>query len=166
MIPPDVDLNRILTDIKQDSVSVGMNIKKAEPTFALDLATAVANLESGEFGTLGVIVLEVTPSPASSIRDIGQEVLMRSDKDTIAVRTPGSGAVVSDIHSRASLESGQEFFLNNNDYIQGTVALVNQVVHPVPPRPSMKMATVEIGLVIVLAIALAAFSFRKWWKKS
>lgn len=161
MIPENIDIDQIVNDIDRDSVYVDVNTADQHPSLEGDLRAITATAESGDFGSLGVVVLDETPVFTGSLRDIAQEVLNQSSVDTIAVRAPISGAVVSDIHSRASLESAQHDFLRTFDYQAGTESLVVDVTNSDVSDISWGSTSLIVGAVLLLVVVLAAFSFRR-----
>lgn len=61
----------------------------------------------------------VAPPGFGPLRDLGQDVLDVSEAATIVVRSPESAAVVSDVHSRAAIESAQSHLFAHPDYVLG-----------------------------------------------
>ncbi|BAU95892.1 hypothetical protein N24_1630 [Corynebacterium suranareeae] len=127
MIPENIDLKQLASDLDEDAVAMGQYTGEQFPTLEKDLINTVSDAQALDFGSLGVVVLDDTPVPTSNLRDIAQELLNETDIDTVIVRAPASAAVVSDVHSRASLEAGQHELLSTTDYVLGTELLVRDV---------------------------------------
>lgn len=74
------------------------------------------------------------------------------------VRAPDSGAIVSEVYSRAEIESAQWHFLDNPDYPAATVTLLEEL----QAEDSAGVGFVAACLaVVVLAVGSAAA-----WRKS
>ena len=68
-------------------------------------------------GSFGFVALDETPAQTADLRDIAQELLDTTNINTIIVRAPGSGAIVSDQYSRKTVELAQWDLLGNPDYV-------------------------------------------------
>lgn len=154
MIPADVDIDALAAGIS--ATGVAMNVSDPSPELTQALVEAITYAESKDFGTLGIAVLDHTPYITADLRDIAQAIHERTPEiDTIIVRAPTSGAIVSDIYSRAEIESAQWHFLANHDYPQATIALVDYIA--ADPVPTPQMVTLG-GLVCLCAVLCTALS--------
>lgn len=161
MIPENVDVARLSMELDADGVAMGEVTGGLHPTLEADLIDVLNNAGSSDFGSVGMIVLDETPAATSDLRDIAQEALMQSNVETVIVRSPHSAAVVSDVHSRATLESGQHDLLSTWDYVHGTKLLIDDVTGSGLMGINWVLVTV-IGLVaLALTIAVIAVSFRR-----
>ncbi len=142
MIPADVDIDDLARQLDEDSVAVGEAHAGLEPA----LADVVGRAEGADFGSLGIVVLDHTPPRTADLRDVAQDLQLATDLDTVLLRTPSSGAVVSDVHDRARLESAQHLFLGDPDIPAAAHRFVDQV----------SASGVNWGLVAVVAVVLMA----------
>lgn len=128
MIPADVDLDDLRHQLGEDAVAFGTLVPEGRAAeLEPGLLGAVDHARDTDFGTLGIVLLERTPPQAADMRDVAQELLMSTDLDTVIVRSPHSGAVVSDMHSRAELEMAQYPFLGNADIVGAAHRFVDDV---------------------------------------
>lgn len=154
MIPPDVDLDDLAHQLGEDSVAFGAFVPTERAAeLQPGLADAVAHAGATDFGSLGVVILEQAPAHAPDMRDVAQDLLLSTELDTVIVRAPHSGAVVSDVHSRADLESAQYPFLGNPDLVGATHRLIDDVNAASVNWP-LVMAAIILG---VLATAVLTF---------
>lgn len=128
MIPDGVDIDDLSRQLAEDSVAFG-SAMPVEQVSSLEpgLIDAVSHAEQSDFGSLGVVVLGQTPSHTPDLRDIAQDLLLGTDVDTVIVRAPESGAIVSDVHSRAAIEEAQYPFLGNPDIVGGVFGFIDDV---------------------------------------
>lgn len=149
MIPANVDMASLSAQLSSDQVA----LESENDGLHAGLEQAVGYALDRGFGTLGVAVLDETPAATADLRDIAQVLKQDTGLDTVIVRAPGSGAIVSTAHSRAEIESAQWHFLANQDYAQATIALVDHIeAAPVPASPLVASALALI--VAVLAVTL------------
>ncbi|QGU04631.1 Rv1476 family membrane protein [Corynebacterium comes] len=159
MIPADVDLDDLAHQLDEDSVAFGAFVP-AEKAAELEpgLVDAVSHAEATDFGSLGVVILEQTPAHTPDMRDVAQDLLMITDLDTVIVRAPLSGAVVSGTHSRADLEAAQYPFLGNPDLVGATRQFVDDVNAAAVSWPS---AVAVIAISVVATATFAAVAARR-----
>ncbi|NLZ58233.1 MAG: hypothetical protein GX898_08050 [Corynebacterium sp.] len=129
MIPENVDIDALARELEEDAVAMGQAAGEQHPTLEQELITVMDEAAEGDFGSLGYVVLDSTPAVTADLRDIAQELLGATSLDTVVVRAPGSAAVVSDVHSRASLESAQREMLQTFDYVDGASLLIRDVTN-------------------------------------
>lgn len=161
MIPENIDLKQLASELGDDAVSMGERTGSQFPTLEHDLINAVSTAESSDFGSLGIVVLDDTPVVTSDLRDIAQELLMQSDLDSVIVRAPLSGAVVSDVHSRAALESGQHDMLGTTDYVLGTELLVQGVTDSWVTNIEWVQVLIWALVFLLAVVGVAAVSVRR-----
>lgn len=150
MIPAGVDLDDLVLQLDEDSVAFDALVP---PERAAELEpgiiNAVAHAADTDFGSLGVVVLQHAPAQTADMRDVAQDLLMISNLDTVIVRAPYSGAVVSDVYSRAELEVAQYPFLGNPDVVGATFRFIDDVNRAAVSWP-------WVIVMIVLAVAVIA----------
>lgn len=127
VIPENIDIDALARELEDDAVAMGQGTGEQYPALETDLISVMEEAAEGEFGSLGHVVLDSTPAVTADLRDIAQELLDATSLDTVVVRAPGSGAVVSDVHSRASLEAAQHEMLQTFDYVEGASLLIRDV---------------------------------------
>ncbi len=128
MIPDGVDIDDLSRQLAEDSVAFGSFVP-VEQVSSLEpgLIDAVSHAEQSGFGSLGVVVLEHTPPHTPDLRDVAQDLLLGTDVDTVIVRAPESGAIVSDVHPRGAIEAAQYPFLGNPDIVGGVFGFIDDV---------------------------------------
>lgn len=126
-----------------------------------DLINVVTDAKESDFGSLGVVILDETPVMTSNLRDIAQELLIQTDLDTVVVRAPMSAAVVSDVHSRAALESGQHDLLGTTDYVLGTELLVQDVTESTVGNIDWGQLLIWGLVALAIAVVVAGASVRR-----
>ncbi|WP_080794881.1 DUF6676 family protein [Corynebacterium pacaense] len=158
MIPENIDIDQIVTDVDDSAVYMGALTAGQYPDLQGDLVAVTRDATADGFGSLGIVVLDQTPEFTASLRDVAQEVLNQSSVDTVAVRAPGSGAVVSEVHSRASLESAQHGFLSTNDYVAGSKLLIRDVTESRFGEIDWAQSSLIVGIVLLVVVVLSAVS--------
>lgn len=152
MIPENIDINELARELEEDAVAMGAWTAEQYPTLESDLVGVTEGAATGEFGSLGYVVLDSTPPVTADLRDVAQELLDSTTFETVVVRGPGSGAVVSDVHSRASLEAAQHHMLGTTDYVEGASLFVRDVTES--GLFTIEWGQVTVGAIIALLIAL------------
>ena len=155
MIPADVNIDSLASQIQADHVAIG-EFGLHHPGLEESLTHAVTDAQNSGFGTLGVVVLDHTPTVSADMRDIAWKVQQATGLDTIIVRSPDSGAVVSDTYSRAQLEAAQYHLLGNPDFAAGTRNFASDVMGMQFPWTIVGIALIAAILFIAAATALAA----------
>lgn len=153
MIPENVDIDALSRDLERDAVAMGQVTGEQHPELEASLIETVGAVGEGDFGSLGYVVLDTTPPVTADLRDIAQELLDATSLETIVVRAPGSGAVVSEVHSRASLESAQHEMLQTFDYVEGASLLVRDVTES--PVGNIDWGQFMVWGVVALILVLA-----------
>lgn len=126
MIPADIDLDDLAAQLSEDGVAIGQ-LGRDYPSMEGELQQVLTEAGNSDFGSAGIVLLDSAPARSADQRDIAQDLLGLTELDTVIVRSPGSGAVVSDIHTRAEIESAQWHFLGNSDYVAATRDLVGAI---------------------------------------
>lgn len=161
MIPENIDLNQLASELGDDAVAMGERTGNQFPTLEKDLINVVTDAKDSDFGSLGVVILDETPAVTSDLRDIAQELLFQTDLDTVVVRAPMSAAVVSDVHSRAALESGQHDLLGTTDYVLGTELLVQDVTESAVENIDWGQMLIWGLVALAIALIVAGVSVRR-----
>lgn len=161
MIPENIDLKQLASELGDDAVTMGERTGNQFPTLEKDLINVVTDAKESDFGSLGVVILDETPVMTSDLRDIAQELLIQTDLDTVVVRAPMSAAVVSDVHSRAALESGQHDLLGTTDYVLGTELLVQDVTESTVGNIDWGQLLIWGLVALAIAVVVAGVSVRR-----
>lgn len=161
MIPENVDIEALAQELEDDAVAMGPATGGQYPTLETDLIDVVGDAGDGDFGSFGFVVLDSTPAVTASLRDIAQELLDATSLDTVAIRSPGSAAIVSDVHSRASVESAQYEMLQTSDYAEGASLLVRDVTGSGLFSIDWIQASIWGAVALVLVLVASAIFVRK-----
>ena len=166
MIPDGVDIDDLSRQLAEDSVAFGSFVP-VEQVSSLEpgLIDAVSHAEQSGFGSLGVVVLEHTPPHTPDLRDVAQDLLLGTDVDTVIVRAPESGAVVSDVHSRGAIEAAQYPFLGNPDIVGGVFGFIDDVNGSSADWVSA-VALIVIALAAVVVFTVLGAQRRAGWSSS
>ena len=161
MVPENVEIDALARELEEDAVAMGPETGALYPTLEGDLIRVVDDAADGDFGSLGYVVLDTTPAMTADLRDIAQELLNETSLDTVAVRAPGSGAVVSDIHSRAELESAQYEMLGTTDYVEGASLLIRNVTDSGISTIDWGQVTIWLAVLLAAVLVIGAVSTRR-----
>lgn len=157
MIPADVDMGDLTKQLADDQVA----LESPNPQLHGDLLSVVQDLSSSEFGTVGIAVLDETPQQTADLRDIAQVLLDESTVESVIVRAPSSGAIVSDVHSRADIESAQWDFLTNPDYAEATRILGDHILNNPVNDHLLSLLLIVLTVVGVVVSTVVAFIFAR-----
>jgi len=166
MIPAGIDTDDLARQIGEDAVAFGGNVPagrfaELEP----GLIDAVGHADATGFGSLGVVVLGETPPHTPDLRDVAQDVLLATDVDTVIVRAPESGAIVSDVHTRADIEAAQWPFLGDPDVVRGVFGFIDDVNGSSADWVSA-VALIVIALAAVVVFTVLGARRRAGWSSS
>lgn len=153
MIPQGVDVDQLAAELDGDGVAAGL-LGAEYPDLEPALRDALAQAEDQGFGSVGFAILDNTPPGVGDTRDVAQELLERTGKDTVIVRSPGMGAVVSHNYSRAQLEQAQHSMLGSADYVGGTTQFVHEVLDYEPPAYSVVSLVMAAAIAVVGAVSV------------
>ncbi|MGZ7496683.1 Rv1476 family membrane protein [Corynebacterium sp. ZY180755] len=157
MIPADVDMGDLTKQLADDQVA----LESPNSQLHGDLLSVVQDLSSSEFGTVGIAVLDETPQQTADLRDIAQVLLDESTLESVIVRAPSSGAIVSDVHSRADIESAQWDFLANPDYAEATRTLGDHILNNPVNDHLLSLLLIALTVVGVVASIVVTFIFAR-----
>lgn len=110
MIPVDADVSALSRQLEDAPVAF-TSPDMADPVLAEQLTEVVAHESTA--------VIVSGPGNPAHLRDLGQAMLDGTDFSTVIVRGPGTGAVVSEEHSRAAIETSRDALLAEPDYVAG-----------------------------------------------
>lgn len=165
MIPAGVDLSDLSAQLSQGNVAIGEHAEFARAQQSqLRQAIAEINSNSGELanqdtentdtltgdGKFGIALIDTPYDKAADLRDVAQELQLRTGVETVIVRTPQGGAAVSDSYSRADLEAAESAFAG----VSTDVGLRNYIEALSSPNPSWLVFAVVIAAVIGTALIL------------
>ncbi|AKE41248.1 1-deoxy-D-xylulose-5-phosphate synthase [Corynebacterium kutscheri] len=150
MIPSDIDLHELSKQINDDQIA----LESSNPKLHTELESAITYAQENGFGSVGIAILDSTPAKTADLRDIAQELLITSHLDTVIVRAPSSGAIVSTVHNRADIESAQWHFLANPNYAEATTVLVDHINAEPVPGAAINILT---AISTIFAIAIVVF---------
>ena len=165
MIPAGVDLSDLSAQLSQGNVAIGEHAEFARAQQSqLQQAIAEINSNSAELanqdtentdtpkgdGNFGIALIDTPYDKAADLRDVAQELQLRTGVETVIVRTPQGGAAVSDSYSRADLEAAESAFAG----VSTDVGLRNYTEALSSPNPSWLVFAVVIAAVIGTALIL------------
>lgn len=165
MIPAGVDLSDLSAQLSQGNVAIGEHAEFARAQQSqLRQAIAEINSNSAELanqdtentdtltcdGNFGIALIDTPYDKAADLRDVAQELQLRTGVETVIVRTPQGGAAVSDSYSRADLEAAESAFAG----VSTDVGLRNYTEALSSPNPSWLVFAIVIAAVIGTALIL------------
>ncbi|ERJ42391.1 membrane protein [Corynebacterium pseudodiphtheriticum 090104] len=165
MIPAGVDLSDLSAQLSQGNVAIEEHAEFARAQQSqLRQAIAEINSNSAELanqdtentdtltgdGKFGIALIDTPYDKAADLRDVAQELQLRTGVETVIVRTPQGGAAVSDSYSRADLEAAESAFAG----VSTDVGLRNYIEALSSPNPSWLVFAVVIAAVIGTALIL------------
>ncbi|MDC7068366.1 hypothetical protein PQG67_04450 [Corynebacterium pseudodiphtheriticum] len=165
MIPAGVDLSDLSAQLSQGNVAIGEHAEFARAQQSqLRQAIAEINSNSAELanqdtkntdaptgdGKFGIALIDTPYDKAADLRDVAQELQLRTGVETVIVRTPQGGAAVSDSYSRADLEAAESAFAG----VSTDVGLRNYTEALSSPNPSWLVFAIVIAAVIGTALIL------------
>ncbi|MCK7637020.1 DUF6676 family protein [Corynebacterium pygosceleis] len=157
MIPADIDLPDIADDLAGDGVSIG-SLDGEYPGLADALSGVVEGARESGFGELRFVFLDSAPAVAADQRDIAQDLMDMSGAETLILRSPAGGAVVSDNHSRAAIESAQVHMFANPDLVAGTEMFIGDLDHVTVPWQGLNLG---VGATVLVAVLVTVAALRR-----
>ncbi|WBT07726.1 hypothetical protein PAB09_07185 [Corynebacterium sp. SCR221107] len=156
MVPESVDVAALVGELSDDQVAIdaAMNPDVAAG-MGSGLKEAIAYAQAQDFGSLGFVAFDADPGQHADVRDIAQVLLDDTGLDTVIVRAPGNGAIVSDLYSRAEIEAAQQEFFATADYPAATKAFVDTITHDTVADQGIVVtliATLVLGVVLTLSL--------------
>ncbi len=148
MIPENINIDDLADQLNADRIA----LESINDPLHHDLEFALSYAEEKGLENTGVVIIDHIPAHYSNMRDIAQELAFRAGLDTVILKAPGGGAIVSTDYSRAEIEAAQGAFFMEPNYGLGVRLLVDDLV-----LGSINYLYLGVGVVfiIVLGIALA-----------
>jgi hypothetical protein len=144
-IPPDVDMNQVLADVRDDGVSVPPADAKVVP----ELRQVIA--DAREHGIdLKIVVIATNPPIDTPLRDIATEVGEEYPGSTVLAMSPTWAGTYSPTFDRATLEAGQDI-AKNGDPVASSKNFVSELTTSHFPWTAFSVVLV----VLVLGAAVA-----------
>ncbi|MGP6173160.1 Rv1476 family membrane protein [Corynebacterium sp. A21] len=150
MIPAEVNIEDLASQLQEDGVAIG-EVARDYPSMEGELQGVLADADTAGFGSVGMVLLDRAPAQTADQRDIASELINATGLDTVIVRSPGSGAIVSEVHTRADIEAAQWHFLGDSDYVGATRNLVDQIT--ATPGPNWVLAS-SLAIILILAVVV------------
>lgn len=144
-IPPDVDMNQVQADVRDDGVSVPPADAKLVPELRQVITDA---REKGI--DLKIVVIATNPPIDTPLRDIATEVGHANPGSTVLAMSPTWAGTYSPNFDRVTLEAGQDI-AKNGDPVQSSKNFVSELTTPHFPWTAFSV----VLTVLVLAAAVA-----------
>ena len=120
-IPPDVDMNQVLADVRDDGVSVPPADAKVVP----ELRQVVTDAREQGID-LKIVVIATNPPIDTPLRDIATEVGEANPGSTVLAMSPTWAGTYSPNFDRVTLEAGQDI-AKNGDPVQSSKNFVSEL---------------------------------------
>ena len=120
-IPPDVDMNQVLADVRDDGVSVPPADAKVVP----ELRQVVTDAREQGID-LKIVVIATSPPIDTPLRDIATEVGEANPGSTVLALSPTWAGTYSPNFDRVTLEAGQDI-AKNGDPVQSSKNFVSEL---------------------------------------
>ncbi len=143
--PPDVCMNLVLADVRQDGVSAPAGANTAA------LAQVVTDAKQKNID-LKIVVLDQSPPIDTPLRDVATQVGKAYPGSTVLVISPGWAGTYSPVYDRVTLEAGQDV-AKTGDPVQSSKNFVSELTTPHFPWT-------PFTIVLVLAVIAAVVGTR------
>jgi len=143
--PPDVCMDLVLADVREDGVSAPADPKNA------GLPDVIADAKK-EGVDLKVVVLDQSPPIDTPLRDIATQVGKAYPGSTVLVISPGWAGTYSTVYDRVTLEAGQDV-AKTGDSVQSTKNFVSELT-------TQHFPWTPFTIVLVLAVIAAVVATR------
>lgn len=153
MTTENIDVASLRDQINVDAVAINQ-LGATYPHLEQELIDASRHGIDTGFGRTAFALLDHSPAGVATTRDVAQELLNTTNFDTIVVRTPYTGAIVSHDYSRAAIESAQYDFLANPEIAAAACEFMDTLNGQFYPWSTINIV---IGATVALAIALTAW---------
>ena len=144
-IPPDVDMNQVLADVRDDGVSVPPADAKVVP----ELRHVVTDAREQGID-LKIVVIATNPPIDTPLRDIATEVGEANPGSTVLALSPTWAGTYSPYFDRVTLEAGQDI-AKNGDPVQSSKNFVSELTTTHFPWTAFSV----VLIVLVLGAAVA-----------
>jgi hypothetical protein len=145
-IPPDVDINQVQADVRDDGVSVPPADAKVVP----ELRQVVADAQAHGID-LKIVVIATNPPIDTPLRDIATEVGEANPGSTVLAMSPTWAGTYSQNFDRVTLEAGQDIAKNGGDPVQSSKNFVSELT--TPHFPWTAFSVILTILVLIAAVA-------------
>jgi hypothetical protein len=149
--PPDVCMNLVLADVRDDGVSASTSPKNA------GLAEVVADAKQKGID-LKIVVLDQSPPIDTPLRDVATQVGKAHPGSTVLVISPGWAGTYSPVYDRVTLEAGQDV-AKTGDPVQSSKNFVSELT-------TQHFPWTPFTIVLVLAVIAAVVATRVLQVKS
>jgi hypothetical protein len=143
--PPDVCMNLVLADVREDGVSAPSGPKNA------GLADVVADAKQKGID-LKIVVLDQSPPIDTPLRDIATQVGKAYPGSTVLVISPGWAGTYSSVYDRVTLEAGQDI-AKTGDPVQSSKNFVSELT-------TQHFPWTPFTILLVLAVTAAVIATR------
>jgi hypothetical protein len=143
--PPDVCMDLVLADVREDGVSASPSPKNA------GLADVVADAKQKGVD-LKIVVLDESPPIDTPLRDIATEIGKDYPGSTVLVISPGWAGTYSPVYDRVTLEAGQDV-AKTGDPVQSSKNFVSELT-------TQHFPWTPFSIVLVLAVIAAVVATR------
>lgn len=151
----NIDVASLRDQVNVDGVAIGQ-LGQQYPLLEQELIDAARYGSESGFGRTAFVILDHTPSGVATTRDVAQEILITTNFDTVIVRAPVSGAVVSHDYSRAAIESAQYDFLADPEIAAASRTFMDTLNHQ--SYPWMAINLIIAGLILFSIVATVYFA--------
>lgn len=145
-IPPDVSIDAILADLRDDGVSA--------PASDVDGLKSIVARAEGDGIELSIVVLAENPARDSQLRDIATDV-GQQEGGTVLVLSPSWVGTYTDTLSRATVEDAQDGAYTGQA-VDSAENFLDRIAQPEPPYGLITAALV----LIVGGVAAASYFLR------
>ncbi|PRQ12093.1 hypothetical protein C1Y63_03230 [Corynebacterium sp. 13CS0277] len=154
MIPDYVSIDELVRDADGDNVAIGQ-LGEDYPGLEQALSDVTQNAVAQGFGSLKIVVLDRTPAQPADLRDIATEVQQHTGVDTVIVRSPGTGAVVSETYARKAIEQAEKTMYGDPDYVVSAQTFVDSVQADTTPWQEINLG---LGLIVLAAVVTTGWA--------
>lgn len=151
MIPADVDVDALRTQLIEDGIAFG-TANPVNAPLEVALRDTLAATDSAQLDPVAVVVLEHTPVQVADLRDLAQDLMTTTPFETVIVRTPHAASAVSENLTRHQIEDAQRAMVAQPDYPEGLSAFLDSA-QATSPNWLLVITAVVIGLAAVFTVA-------------
>jgi hypothetical protein len=147
--PPDVCMDRVLSDVSDDGVSAPVTDPKQEHQ-AAELRQVVADARK-EGIDLKIVVVPTNPPIDTPLRDVATEVGQAYPGSTVLAISPIWAGTYSSVYDRVTLEAGQDI-AKTGDPVQSSKNFVSELTTQHFPWTPF---TIVVVLAVIAAVVVA-----------
>lgn len=155
-IPPEIDMDRVQSDVADDGISVA-------PAYQADIpALRQVVADAREQGIdLKIVAIDINPPIDTPLRDIATEVGMANPGSTVLAMSPSYAGTYSTDFDRVTLEAGEDLAETGNP-VQSSTNFVGELTDS---HFAWTPFTIVVIFVTVLAV-VATRMLQKWGKRA